>query len=521
MPTTSLDEALTALHDGQFERALELLLIAWRERRLPRLARHVEWTSARLPAVPLEERAWREVAREHHAPALPALLATLTASTFDTARERVDALRGWEDPRIVSGFLGILGKPRYRAPGAQWFYERFFDVLHAQRDPRTAPTLEALVARYHEVVTNSYGPVLVKFMREAIGRATRDDLREGDWAPLLDALDDFFSAERGDGARAEHERVSRAAREKQLRAEVLAHPGDDARLQVWADTLVEQNDPRGELLNLQLMERHGALTAAQLEQLRGVQSRHRDRLLGAIAPKVLNAIFERGQAVHVELGRAWGTPEATEAEWAFVKGATLPENAWGTAEWATLLLQLPKLETVMCCDVELLTELERRQPALRLRHALVSRKRWGDDVQPTNVAHLAVRGVEFLALLRAHPGRVTLEHDGEPSLAVQALADKTQVRFIDGAHLLDPLGFHGWCFDFDANTRRLEVRGRFAKSPDVARLEQWLAALKRLNPTQVVLHRAPGRDVSYLPLVPIEVELERVETAIGRVVTQS
>lgn len=228
---------IDALARGDERQALLLALDAWRRRRLPRLAAVVEWLSARLgPVEPVHaQRAWCDLAKARDAFALPGLLATLTAATFRSAEERARALTGWEDPRITTAFLDILSAPRFGSSGASFFYKDFFKVLEAQRDPRAAPRLRGLAERYHEVVTNSYGPRMARDMRavaERLEASAPDVEADAETEAWLDELEGSFAAELADARRAKHEEGERAGRAATWEARVAERPDDDDLRQV-------------------------------------------------------------------------------------------------------------------------------------------------------------------------------------------------------------------------------------------------------------------------------------------------
>lgn len=503
-----INVAVEALRRSDPRAALEPVLEAWRLQRLPRLAMAAERLSARLGDVAqvIDQAQWLKLAEAREPFALPGLLATLSQPSFRQAEERAERLIRWEDPRIASSLLAMLAAPRYRSSGAQWFYERVFKALAAQHDPRVPPALRDLAARYHAIVTNSWGPELANRIRAAATAMEVDDAPEDEATRVaLDELETYFETERGDSLRAARAREEAAAREAAIRAQVEATPDDDGLRQVWADTLVEQGDPRGALINLQLMERQGQLPPEQLEQLRVLQSQHRDRLLGAIAPKVVNAVFDRGVAVHVELGRAWGLPRVTEAEWHQVRGVTLPVESWRHEEWAALLAALPSLHSVLRVDPRIVALLAARRPGWVLENALFVPDSEVEDLPP--VRHALVRSLALAPLLRQGAfERITLECAGEPGPAVAALKDSLAPRvcWVDAVHLLDPLGWYGWRFELDRAARSLEVRGRFSGAPDLERLDRWWAAFAPL--ALAVTVRAGERDVAYLPLRQLDVE---------------
>jgi uncharacterized protein (TIGR02996 family) len=332
-----------------------------------------------------------------------------------------------------------------------------------------------------------------------------DRADEGPLAALLDALEPLFTAERGDAERAVGAKARLATQAAELRARAMANPDDDGHFLVWADVLSEQGDPRGELMSLQLTEKRAGLSAEQLLQLRALQSQHRDRLLGAIAPVVVNAVFERGVPVHVELGRQWDHPATPESEWASVRGVTLPDRF--DRDWPPFLATLPRLQSVLRITPESVEQLARLREGRALEHLLLFDPWSAPHAFSAPSRHLAARELSFADVLAAHPGAsVTLEASTTPDETVRALelGRARVLRFVDAVHLLEPLGWYGWCVEFDTLEKKLTVRGRFSAEPDFARLDAWLAACERLQPTTRYFDDSPQRDPLYLPLRRIE-----------------
>ncbi|MBE2252555.1 MAG: hypothetical protein IAE78_23685 [Myxococcus sp.] len=472
-------------------------MAAWRSCRAPRLAQQVDWVSARLPVTPVDGHAqWLELAARQDARALPGLLATLTAGSFREAEARGERLVRWDDPRVASGLLALLAAPRYRTSGARYFYELVLSALAARRDSRVPGGLSALAARYHEVIPNSYGPTLAAALSKAAHTMAVDRGDEGPLAPLLNALEPFFESERADAARARAARASLDDRAASLRAAAHARPGDEGRLQVWADALTERGDALGELLSLDALAARQALDEAGLARLVRVRARLRDRLLGTLAPDVVHAVFELGVPVHVELGRQHRVPPPAAREWATVRGVTLPGDQHGD-EWPALLAALPALRALMRVTPTVLAQLALRRADFTLDFALLEGTWQVPRTLPLPVAHLAARAPVYGPLLAAHPGpTITLEANApDEAVALLANARARRSRFVDGVHWLEPAGWYGWCCEWDAVARRVTARARFSGAVDGARLGAWLAALRRLGPREVHLDASPQRDV--------------------------
>jgi uncharacterized protein (TIGR02996 family) len=77
----------------------------------------------------------------------------------------------------------------------------------------------------------------------------------------------------------------------QLLAAVHAAPDDDAPRRVYADALTERGDPQGELITLQCLATRDAAQQAREAELIAAYG---TKWLGALAPVIANARFERG-----------------------------------------------------------------------------------------------------------------------------------------------------------------------------------------------------------------------------------
>lgn len=97
---------------------------------------------------------------------------------------------------------------------------------------------------------------------------------------------------------------ARAARiEDELLAAIYAAPDDDEPRFVYMDWLLQRDDPRGELMSLQLARRQGPLTRWQAWRERELIASNKELLLGALAPVVERASFERGFPERVNVFR--------------------------------------------------------------------------------------------------------------------------------------------------------------------------------------------------------------------------
>jgi len=150
---SQLTDALRALAAGEEDRALELLIEAWREARASELAELVELLSQRLArATPkldgkLEvfQARWLAVARRRHAVDLPRLLDSILHTTQRSGvaivaalAERGAALAGWPaDPRTAAGIAAHLNARSFAAMSQsnQPFWRAAFQLVRDHADP--------------------------------------------------------------------------------------------------------------------------------------------------------------------------------------------------------------------------------------------------------------------------------------------------------------------------------------------------------------------------------------------------
>jgi uncharacterized protein (TIGR02996 family) len=195
---------------------------------------------------------------------------------------RIDNRR---DPRTSAVLAGWLADPPWHATGAQPFYKAVFARLEHVADPRAIAKLASAARAVAKLVK---GKSMRTWLVERIGR-TRDALaaRFPDGPPTLTA------AERARVKRAAKlaaiDRSSpapRSARTKagaELLAAIRANPSDDAARHVYADVLVEQGDPRGEFIVMQLARAGRPPTASETKAELAILAKHVRIWLGELA----------------------------------------------------------------------------------------------------------------------------------------------------------------------------------------------------------------------------------------------
>ena len=267
----SLEAAVSALTSGQADTALAAVSAAWLEYRLPVLAELAELYDAQAPS---------ELGRQ---------LSSLFTSRVDTSLEQLRALGPIDDPLFASFVLRALEAPPFLGPSAR---PLLIELLHAAArlsDPRLVERAPAIIETWTARVTPKPARVEGIALLQEVVQQIRDQRRPKAPQNLLAAL---------------VERLNRLAaprrRAVELLAAVRANPDDDGPRLVFADFLLEQNDPRGEFIMLQLKRRDSGLDEAGQRREAELLKQHGKPWLGPLAAvltfgkRYSSTTFERG-----------------------------------------------------------------------------------------------------------------------------------------------------------------------------------------------------------------------------------
>jgi uncharacterized protein (TIGR02996 family) len=313
---------------------LEALIEVWRRTRHPRPAALADRLGARLgqahePLGASGSRADRERWWEVHARMdpvdLPRLAAAARGGSQDEVGLRVAALAERGDPRFAASMLRLLEDPPYAGVRSRGLLTQILDAIRAAGDRRVVPMARDLAARFPGIVPSSTGGWTSERL-EAVAAAL-EALPE----PRMDPEDEQHCARWDDDPVAltagEGPPPAYSASEPQgartlasLLGRVYASPEADEPRLVYADLLLEQGDPRGHFIALQVRRAAGHDTPAD----RGLEQAltHDPARLANWSHPLGNAgacRFERGFVAHVDLYR------------------TLPERLIGDAAWSTVV----------------------------------------------------------------------------------------------------------------------------------------------------------------------------------------
>ncbi len=233
---------------------------------------------------------------------LAARFAEIEKKQLGAARSRIDKLP--DDPRVTVFLVALLREAHWPGSSARTVWNAVFARLVALKDRRAIEPLRALVTTPPYFLGAAFTAAMVRKIGETADALER--VKATDVAVDADVAipPGGWFAQRGVAANVE-----------QILAEVWAHPEDMGVRSVAADVLLEQGDPWGELISLQLA---GKRADALLKKIAG-------RVAGPIAEvaKRDGMVFEGGFLAEVRLDKA-------------MVGRRRWEDAARTSYWSTV-----------------------------------------------------------------------------------------------------------------------------------------------------------------------------------------
>lgn len=310
----------------------------------PRWAQLADWASARLeqaqprPALggsakKADVEQWFAVEKEGDVLDVPRLFRAFHGGVRSpTAAERVKLLARRNDPRIVAGLLTLLEAPPFRAGTALPFFRACIDTLVASGDVRARRGLESLASRYKAIVDSSIGEVIAGHCARAASKLA--DVKE----PTLSAADEqrlgeleqAFEAERRAAQATRRDATSAKRSDDELLSAIYARPDDDEPRLVFADTLSERGDVRGEFIVLQVRRQAGQGTHETLARERELFADPKRRAGWSLPLSSSgDCTFRRGFPFDVALTARNTKLVVGAPAWATVRGLILPHGVSG------------------------------------------------------------------------------------------------------------------------------------------------------------------------------------------------
>ncbi len=239
-----LEAATQAFAAGAFGDAIVHVIAAWTAAPTERLGPIALAIDRRLPRqelpakVSAREAAWLKLAKSHHPKALPTLLGCDWPPHPREAKARLSELVEFApDPRIAEAVFALRAAKRYTSNAGNAFWKLAFLTVGRWGDPRVA--LAAAAAKTSQTIDwwSVIDPVIKK-LEKLPGPVALDAAAE----KALAALEAAVAAQK----------PSSGVDLKTLFAAVYDDPASDAPRLVLADALLAEDDPRGELIQLQL-----------------------------------------------------------------------------------------------------------------------------------------------------------------------------------------------------------------------------------------------------------------------------
>jgi len=316
MPKSPLKTAATALDAGRPAEALDALLGAWDSRPLAATAGCIERLSAlcnaALPGIAERKRkaieaAWVDLEGKGRAVDVGHLLPNLFLPPSKVIKARIQRLLlRPRDPRLTPTLTEFVAERDYTSTGARPLWTQVFKLLRQQADPASRPSLEAFDAvlraeldahtlawplDFEEYLHNQVQKVLAK-VPDAPSPTAEEEAQLKEVEACLEALESGPppTAEWLAGAEGATSDPGQGA---DLLALVLERPDDVAALAVYTDWLLEQGDPRGDLIQLQQLPKR---RAKDDKRIKALLKAHRVEWLGPIEAVLdhKSCVFERG-----------------------------------------------------------------------------------------------------------------------------------------------------------------------------------------------------------------------------------
>lgn len=288
-----LDCAKREWASGDLSGSLNHLLELWRESRDESIAALCEAISMQLernlPRLPTGgkrdamQRTWLATESARDPKDLPRLIRALSETYFRSTDALVRAKRliRWPaDPRATACLIEQLAHPQFSGPSARPFWLAVFDLVRRQGDPRAPAALIAYASRTARIFSQRHRSTAPWFRARALELAKQ---LESAVSPTPSPSSPLRTRAQAWLTRVEQ---SEAERTRLLEA-VLAEPNDDARRHVYADFLLTANDPRGELIALQLAK-------ADAEKVVALLSKHEREWLGSLSHITAVAKWQKG-----------------------------------------------------------------------------------------------------------------------------------------------------------------------------------------------------------------------------------
>jgi uncharacterized protein (TIGR02996 family) len=304
MTEAALERACALVAKGDIAGCVNELLATWQRTRSPRIADLIDLVTTRisLSDYPQGEE-WFEVARANRPEDLPRLLCSASSGSYI---EKVQAIAFRDDPRLASKLPG-----RFFTLGGAW--TTIFEILLRLGDIRAADLLEELVANRGDPDRRDMS------FRELIEGTVAMLRAQPAPASLSAAAEASCRQIEAELARPHARGTSRDTREEQLLIAIAENLDDDDVRLIYADWLLERDDPRGEFIQLQIQSGRHQPTSMQREREENLLEAGKDLWAGALSRGARADRYERGFPTVFHLTSSDLEPLIGHAGWATIR----------------------------------------------------------------------------------------------------------------------------------------------------------------------------------------------------------
>ena len=290
------DALLRARDAASDAERLAALLDAWADRPLDELVPVIERAAQRAATPPVrtashaskaeaEHDEWMVTALRGEPADLDWLLAHLVTAHGWMARERIKQLVTRPvDPRFGPALLGIArAKP---LSTHRPFWTMVLQLLNRNAHHRLAPLIAPLLTGRRITTFDEHLHDRLARLLRRVQTMTRLDPMARELALLAEISTRLASAEAASPTKTADDFLR----------EIWTTPDDDGLREVFADWLMLREDPRGELIMLQLARHRGVVDATAARRERALLAAHARSWMGSLAPAVhaTKFTFERG-----------------------------------------------------------------------------------------------------------------------------------------------------------------------------------------------------------------------------------
>ncbi len=299
--TSLLAQAITEAQQGGVVKVQAHLIDAWHVSLSDRIQLLVESISS--PNFPLlgddntkaatEE--WIAAAGTADKQTLGTLMKTLGKSSAGDAIKRLEAIAECMDPRLPMRVLDLFESPPWRSKPALVFWKRSLEIISLIGHPYLAIRLQILSESFPAVVATGIGMTVKVYLVQALKSLPQHQSTElsEEQESMCSTIENLLFEHRNDAVKVRKRALDDYTEGKKFLEAIYEDPKNDAPRAVYADWLLERDNPRGVFITHQLSRTSGWSKSGGELELKLLEE-HGSKWSGPIGPVLSNPIFHRG-----------------------------------------------------------------------------------------------------------------------------------------------------------------------------------------------------------------------------------